>query len=186
MILASRNLQSFVAFFLATESYDVCEQYLAEGGPENVELARKIFPFAKMALQLLLALRLVIFIASFKYKKATHFSFYLECLTQVTASLLPVNSALAEYYLIYQMLINYMDFWLSYFHFWSSLASSLAMQLFFYAARNMFYGDSIADLAIFGVFSIFWHSLNLLFIHLVITKVGMLYAETEVLRAGND
>ena len=50
----------------------------------------------------------------------------------------------------------------------------------------MFYGDSISDLAIFGVFSILWHVLNLLFIHLVITKVGMLYAETEVLRAGND
>ena len=31
-----------------------------------------------------------------------------------------------------------------------------------------------------------WHAMNLLFIHIIITKVGMLYADTEVLRSGND
>ena len=28
--------------------------------------------------------------------------------------------------------------------------------------------------------------MNMLFIHIIITKVGMLYADTEVLRSGND
>ena len=31
-----------------------------------------------------------------------------------------------------------------------------------------------------------YHFMNLFFIHLIITKVGMLYAETEVLRSGNN
>ena len=31
-----------------------------------------------------------------------------------------------------------------------------------------------------------WHAMNMLFIHIIITKVGMLYADTEVLRSGND
>ena len=40
LILASRTLQSILAFFLASDSFDSSEKYLSEGGPENVELAR--------------------------------------------------------------------------------------------------------------------------------------------------
>ena len=104
----------------------------------------------------------------------------------LTNSLIPINIRYASNYLIYQMLINYIDFWLNYFHFWPSLATSFLTQICFYAARNIFYDDSISEIIVFGIFSIPWHLLNLLFIHLVITKVGMLYAETEVLRVGNE
>ena len=31
-----------------------------------------------------------------------------------------------------------------------------------------------------------WHSLNLLIIHLMVVKVGMLYCDAEVLRGGNE
>ena len=82
--------------------------------------------------------------------------------------------------------MGYINFWLSYFHWWPSLALSLLTLLPYSAARYIYYEDSIAMLANMLVFNIVFHAMNMLFIHLIITKVGMLYAETEVLRSGND
>lgn len=49
-LLASRNVFSLLFFFFGIEAYDLSEAYLEDGGPQNVDLARKIVPYAKIIL----------------------------------------------------------------------------------------------------------------------------------------
>jgi len=52
--------------------------------------------------------------------------------------------------------------------------------------RVVFYDDSVSSMVISCVIAIIWQLTWILMIHLVITKVGMVYVEAEVLREGND
>ena len=85
-----------------------------------------------------------------------------------------------------RILAGYINFWLSYFNWWPSFICSLLVLVPYTLARIEFYGDNATLLGVMLVVYMIWHSTNLLFIHIIITKVGMLYADTEVLRSGND
>ena len=84
------------------------------------------------------------------------------------------------------MLLSYMNFWLSYFHWWPSLFISLLSLITFGAASHIYYDEPFNMILSTVMFNMIYHFINLFFIHLIITKVGMLYAETEVLRSGNN
>ncbi len=54
-----------------------------------------------------------------------------------------------------------------------------------YVKRGVFYEEPAVDLAINCFGTLIWLALTLSFYHLVITKVGMVYIDAEVLREGN-
>ena len=79
-----------------------------------------------------------------------------------------------------------MNFWLNYFQWWPSLFVSLLSLIPFGAVRHIYFDEPVNMILSTVMFNMIYHFINLFFIHLIITKVGMLYAETEVLRSGND
>ena len=74
----------------------------------------------------------------------------------------------------------------SYFWFWPSLATSIFVLLCQTLSRIVFFGDSTSDMMIFFLFSSVWHGINLTIFHVFISKAGVLYTETEVLRNANS
>ena len=116
----------------------------------------------------------------------TRLVFYLEIYIQVAEAFLPLDVADGGTYMTYKILVGYMTFWLSYFEWWPSFICSLLVLVPFALARIEFYHESVALLSVQLVVYMIWHAMNLLFIHIIITKVGMLYADTEVLRSGNN
>ena len=78
-----------------------------------------------------------------------------------------------------------MDYWLHYFYFMPGMISGIVSLLPLYAKRAVFYEEPIGDLAASCVSTVMWMVINMIIIHLVITKVGMIYIDAEVLREGN-
>ena len=79
-----------------------------------------------------------------------------------------------------------MDFWLHYFDFTPGLISGLISLFPLYFKRAVFHQESKLDLAFSCGFTTLWMIVTLIFVHLIITKVGMIYINAEVLREGND
>ena len=52
--------------------------------------------------------------------------------------------------------------------------------------RALFYEEDAGGLVISYVMSVMFLTLNLIYIHLILTKIGMIYIDAEVLREGND
>ncbi len=66
-----------------------------------------------------------------------------------------------------------------------SMISGIISLLPLFAKRAVFYEEPIEDLAVSCVSTVLWMIINMIIIHLVITKVGMIYIDAEVLREGN-
>ena len=65
--------------------------------------------------------------------------------------------------------------------FWANVSMSA---VFF--RRALLYDEDVGGLVIGYVLSAVWLTANLIYIHLILTKVGMIYLDAEVLREGND
>ena len=53
--------------------------------------------------------------------------------------------------------------------------------------RAVFYAEPVGGAEIFGLLaSMFIMTNSLLVVHVIITKVGMIYADAEILRTGNE
>ena len=83
-------------------------------------------------------------------------------------------------------MICYIIFLLGYFRFWVDLTWVILSFLPVYANRIYLHGDPIGFSALSATFFMPWHILNMFFIHWVVTKMGFLYIEAEVLRRGNE
>ncbi len=78
------------------------------------------------------------------------------------------------------------DFLLDYFHFAPSLIASLIALGTVSVKRALFFNEPVRELAVSYLTSAVWLTINVSIIHLIITKVGFIYTEAEVLRKGND
>lgn len=87
--------------------------------------------------------------------------------------------------LMYRLITTYTFFWLSYWNFWTDLILAVVSYIPFYVNRVVFHGNSVGEAILFTCY-IPWHVMNLFIIHWVISMVGMLYVEAEVLRNGNE
>ena len=81
---------------------------------------------------------------------------------------------------------SYSIFWLSYFHFWFDLTWVILSFLPLYANRVNLYADPLSVVKVNAMLMMSWHILNMLFIHWIITKVGFLFIDAEVLRRDNE
>ena len=66
-----------------------------------------------------------------------------------------------------------------------SMISGIISLLPLYVKRAVFYEEPTVDLAMSCVSTVLWMIFNMVIVHLVITKVGMIYIDAEVLREGN-
>ncbi len=83
-------------------------------------------------------------------------------------------------------LLILVEFLLDYFDFAPSLIASLIGLGTVPVKRALFFNEPIGELAVSYFTSAIWLTFNLSIIHLIITKVGFIYIEAEVLRMGND
>ncbi len=111
-------------------------------------------------------------------------SIYYEALQQFIVAFLPleINVTRDVTVTVFQVL---MDFWLHYFEFMPSMLSGIISLLPLFAKRAIFYEEPTGDLAMSCISTVLWMILNMIIVHLVVTKVGMIYIDAEVLREGN-
>ena len=111
--------------------------------------------------------------------------FYVEIMIHMLKTCFPTELSLG-YEQVHHVLLGYHMFWLGYFRF--KLDCPLAILSFvpMYFNRAFLHGDSVGTILINAAFMLPWHLLNLFFIHLVLTKSGFLFIESEVLRRGNE
>ena len=100
--------------------------------------------------------------------------------------MLPIDLADSDYFLLHKMIISYINYIHTYFDWWPSISCTLLSLITFSTSRYIYFDDPADLLAYQLIFNMIWHGMNLFFIHLLISKAGMLYAETEVLRSGNN
>ena len=160
-------------------------EFLEEGGPKNAELAWKILPYTEVLLIGLQIVRVLFLLAAFKWMQVTKYTFYLETIIQVVTMLMPLKVSLPRE-ITYQQMIMYMTFWLTYFNFRTDATVAIISLIPVYISQSIFYELETVPLLINFVLMIPSFSVNLLFVHLVITKLGFLYVENAVLRSGNE
>lgn len=193
-VLAARTILSMLsriilsALFMLNqrENYHLTEDYLkTQKGPPNADLAQEIFPWFKTMNQIFLVARLVFFVACLKWPRLIKLSLYLEYFKYVLNFGLPQELNNNSETLLLVLNIQ-MDFVLCYFEFAPGLIASLLAIVLTYTKRAVFFEEAIGGLSIDCVISIIWVTMNLVIIHLIISKVGMIYTDAEVLRDGND
>ena len=73
-----------------------------------------------------------------------------------------------------------------YFDWWPCLIFSLLTQVIQLAGRTVFYNEPLNGEAITNtLITMLYMAFNLLTIHLIITKWGLIYVESEIVREGN-
>ena len=183
--MLSRIILGLLVIISAREAYHQSETFLDEGGPPNVDLARDIFPYAKAVFITFSALRVIFFIACLQWPHLAKLSLYFEYSFYVIRFFLvqDINTP-SDTHMTTLMII--MDFLLCYFEFMPGLIASLFALVLTYFKRAVFFEEPALDLAIDCAIQSVFVSVNLVIIHLIISKVGMIYTDAEVLRQGND
>lgn len=79
------------------------------------------------------------------------------------------------------------SFILDYFSFYPTLAGILLVQASQLPATSLLYGKEITTQLTVSILSgCVWQAVNLFGTHIIMTKVGMIFVESEVVRIGND
>ena len=186
MMATSRTLLWLITAFLVQERYDRYELFVEKnGGPANNEAAQANLPYAKAILYVLYAIRFFINIFSLKWPKLIKGSFYVEMIVSMTESFIPDDFTL-EQEQMFQISTGYVFFWLGYFRFWIDLTWLVVSFVPMYANRVILHGDTIERVILNAALIIPWHIFNAFIIHWVITKIGFLFIDAEVLRKGNE
>ena len=67
----------------------------------------------------------------------------------------------------------------------SIIAAILAL-VPYYVKRAVFHEESVAPLTVNFLLTMIFLSVNMTFVYMILSKVGMIYTDAEVLREGND
>ena len=120
-----------------------------------------------------------------KWPKLLKAYFYVDILNLFAEQFIPAPLDIGHEQLLH-ILLTYVIFWLGYFHFWIDITLVVLSFVPLYFKRVYLHGDPLNEAIINSLMMLPWHVLNLFFIHWVITKVGFLFIESEVLRRGNE
>ena len=126
------------------EHHQLSADYLAKGGPKNVELALEVFPYAKFYLQTLLFFRILLFLVSIKWRYFTRFSMYLEITIYMVESFLPINVSFMQYHSLFKVIQLILLFVLNYFHWWPTLIYSVVASTVWHLNRAIFWEESLS------------------------------------------
>ena len=138
--LITRTILFVLVTLQQSDRYNESEAFLKEGGVANVELALHFFPYVKTIFIILNIIRAILALASFKWLWLTKGAIFLELSLQVVEHFMPVKVTLGRES-VYQILMNYMAFWLCYFHWWSSYICSLLALVPLYISWSLYHNE---------------------------------------------
>lgn len=130
-------------------------------------------------------MRVILLLVSFKYRNIVKFTIYFECIFYFLEALTPTSTELSKDADIL-MLGCILVFVMSYFKFLPSLLAVEVSMLAPYTSRYFFYGTDPWKLALACFLQLFNVAISFTCCHLIITKVGMIFVDAEVLREGNE
>ena len=186
LAIFSRILFSTIAWAAGSETWNQTEDFLSDkGGPPNAELARDMLLYAKFIAQVGIIARILLFIASFKYRQLIKFHLHFEFLLECVGACMPVEiNASRDIQLM--LSITIMNVTMSSFDLVPTLISTSLILIPVHTRRVVFFNDSVGGM-VFSCFSSWlWMMLMVVAVHLVITKVGFTYIEAEALRSGGE
>ena len=179
MFLAARILQSMLFLIIGAETYQVSERYLTTKGETSTN---ELLPWATICLQILMVLRVIVFLLAFQYSCSTKVIFYLELMVQIIESLLPVDVTSAIVFLTARMMAGYTIFVATYYSFWINLFFSLLANLITYGGISNYISDEDDLLRSSFIVLIFLHILCLIMTRVLISQVAFILAEIETAR----
>ena len=163
-------------------SSDKVQEYLDEGGPPEVELARELYPYGNAFLLSNGVLKLILLLVSFRKPKVCKSFFYVMTLHMVIRyAFLPLD---------FQGTMN--DHWYSLaleiavlsFDLFPSLVLTQIIVTSFYVSRSVYFDEKI-DVPNLVQISLIAFS-TICGIQGMFNKIGFIVIETELLREGND
>jgi hypothetical protein len=166
---------------IGSENFMITQKQLDDDKIANRELAVEWLPLARQFQFAFISIRILLVLVSFFYKPVTKVFLYFEALQQVINVITPCEIELSARLLV-DALINLFQFLMNYFHWWPALiCSNIALSMTI-LQRAIFLDDDLNVLILTYICFLIWHSFNLLICHLLVTKVGMIFTEAEVLR----
>ena len=142
----NRILISTLYWAAGSGTWNQTEDYLSDkGGPQNAELTRDVLPYAKFIAQVSIIARIVLFIASFKWKQLIKFHLHFEFLMETIAACLPIeiNAARDIELMLSRTVINVT---MSCFDLVPTLISTSLIVIPVHMRRVVFYNDSIGKI----------------------------------------
>ena len=123
---------------------------------------------------------MIIFLIAIKWRWFTRLALFVELTVYVSESLLPLDVHELEFHSQAKLLAVILQFIICYFDFWPSLIYSIVALFVWHFNRSLLYGESVQDIVKFSFLKAVWLGSMIFFVHMIITSVGMLFAETEV------
>ena len=185
MFTAGRLLMIAFAILNGKEQWHLTEDFIEKGGPPNLELALKLLPYFKIVCMMQRAATVLCFIVCLKWPRLVKWLIYFEMLDEVINVGLPIEIE-SSTDVTFRMLVTTLRFIICYFNgfagiFWANVSMST---VFF--RRALLFDEEVGGLVIGYVLTVVSLTANLIFAHLILTKIGMIYIDAEVLREGND
>jgi len=157
-----------------------------KGPPSNFELCQQMNPVASIAIKVLTSVRLAILLSCFKWMWIIRYSIFVELLlVPLVEIFLPSQIGSAQDFNM-ALMMSFLNTELYYFEFKRHCAFGFLPVLFTAIRRYLFHAESLEDMSGILVSMIFAVPASLILVHLIITKVGMIFVNAIVLRAGND
>ena len=123
---------------------------------------------------------MIVFLLAIKWRWLTRLALFIELTVYMSESLLPLDVSELEFHSHAKLLAVILHFILSLFNWWPSLVYSIVAIFVWHYNRSLLYGGSLDDVVKFAFLKAVWLGIMVLFVHMIITSVGMLFAETEV------
>ena len=91
-------------------------------------------------------------------------------------------------HLLISLLLNVFSLLVFYFDFWPSLLCNTLVLILNPIIRSFVYEESeeANGIAIVVLLNIFWQGLIFFFAHIVVSKLGFIFVEAEIMRTGNE
>ena len=132
--------------------------------------------------------RIVLLLISMKYLAICKTYFYYELILVMIEQFLPLNENIGTANTRI-LLMQTLNFLLHYFDWWPSMICALlTLPVYLYGRATLHFEPEpiSADTLIYLVISMIWLFMNILICHLIITKVGFIFVDAEILRTGNE
>ena len=164
---------------IGTDNTSISRADFEKGDIPNANLAEECMSYARVAQVAINAIRVVLFGASFWYKRLTRTFLPFETLSQVVNIFSPTHERFSAK-LSSSALLNTLIFISSYFRFWPSLIYSSLALLMTPLQRLIFFEDDKLDLVIHTACFLLWQSACMIACHFLTNKLGSTIVEAVV------
>lgn len=160
--------------------------HVEEGKIPNADLARAVFPYARLSVWIAGVVNVILFLLSFKWPQITKLYFYIMFYHHVNEMLLPYDIPEASSNIL-RIITGVVDFIACYFHWWPALILSMLNMFLSSLGRAMFYEMPFDSEAIIKtIVNMILVGVMVWFCHIVVTYAGMVFIEVQIVRAGNE